>query len=179
MLEAGTWDTSATLEHAVALAVQAAREWKQVAPLMARAKKAANKGLYALKQDVAGNISDLTEGMGDLESIGSPDDGGGPPRQVEAPGSPKKPDRHSPQTSLACARAQTTKMNALRSKAVETSLTPESQIRARPSRRGRHSENTALPPCAVGHTKDHSSQQSRTSRPCSARTRQQPQRQRA
>ncbi|KAH8614631.1 Trypanosomal VSG domain [Trypanosoma vivax] len=63
MLEAGTWDTSATLEHAVALAVQAAREWKQVAPLMARAKKAANKGLYALKQDVAGNISDLTEGM--------------------------------------------------------------------------------------------------------------------
>ncbi|KAH8614629.1 Trypanosomal VSG domain [Trypanosoma vivax] len=63
MLEAGTWDTSATLAHAVALAVQAKQEWKQVAQLMDRAKKADNKGLYALKQDVAGNISDLTEGM--------------------------------------------------------------------------------------------------------------------
>ncbi|KAH8614627.1 Trypanosomal VSG domain [Trypanosoma vivax] len=77
MLEAGTWDTSDTLAHAVALAVQAKQEWKQVAQLMDRAKKAANKGLYALKQDVAGNISDLTEGDGDLESIGSPEDDGG------------------------------------------------------------------------------------------------------
>ncbi|KAH8614900.1 Trypanosomal VSG domain [Trypanosoma vivax] len=72
MLEAGTWDTSATLAHLVALAVQAAREWKQVAPLMARAKKAANKGLYALSADSAENISDLTESMVDWKIPSEP-----------------------------------------------------------------------------------------------------------
>ncbi|CCD19541.1 variant surface glycoprotein, (VSG), putative [Trypanosoma vivax Y486] len=69
MLADGTWATSATLAHAVALAKQARHEWKQVAPLMVRAKKAANRGLYGLvnasdknveelkKVDVAWNIS--------------------------------------------------------------------------------------------------------------------------
>ncbi|KAH8610433.1 Trypanosomal VSG domain [Trypanosoma vivax] len=61
MLEAGTWDTRATLAHAVALAVQAAQEWKQVEPLMNQAKKAANKGLYGLSEDSAEAISDLDE----------------------------------------------------------------------------------------------------------------------
>ncbi|CCD19992.1 variant surface glycoprotein, (VSG), putative [Trypanosoma vivax Y486] len=84
MLEAGTWDTDATLSHAVALAVQAAREWKQVAPLMDNAKKAANTGLYALSADSADNISNLTESMVGwkipsapaTQAIGAEDDGG-------------------------------------------------------------------------------------------------------
>ncbi|KAH8603625.1 Trypanosomal VSG domain [Trypanosoma vivax] len=63
MLEAGTWEQDQTLAHAVALAVQAAQEWKQVAPLMARAKKAANKGLYGLINESADNISTLNESM--------------------------------------------------------------------------------------------------------------------
>ncbi|KAH8610421.1 Trypanosomal VSG domain [Trypanosoma vivax] len=84
MLEAGTWNTSATLAHAVALAVQAAQEWKQVAPLMDHAKKAANKGLYALSEDSADNISDLGESKVDWkipsapapQAIGAEDSGG-------------------------------------------------------------------------------------------------------
>ncbi|KAH8615956.1 Trypanosomal VSG domain [Trypanosoma vivax] len=59
MLDAGTWDTSATLAHAVALAKQARHEWKQVAPLMVRAKKAANKGLYGLINDTDKNVEEL------------------------------------------------------------------------------------------------------------------------
>ncbi|KAH8605863.1 Trypanosomal VSG domain [Trypanosoma vivax] len=72
MLEAGTWDTSATLAHAVALAVQAAQEWKQVAPLMDHAKKAGNKGLYALREDSADSISNLDEDRVDWKIPSAP-----------------------------------------------------------------------------------------------------------
>ncbi|CCD21603.1 variant surface glycoprotein (VSG), putative, (fragment), partial [Trypanosoma vivax Y486] len=72
MLDAGAWDTSATLAHAVALAVQAAQEWEQVAPLMDRAKKAANKALYGLINETADNISTLNESMVNWEIPGTP-----------------------------------------------------------------------------------------------------------
>ncbi|CCD20546.1 variant surface glycoprotein, (VSG), putative [Trypanosoma vivax Y486] len=85
MLDAGTWETDATLAHAVALAVQAAQEWKQLAPLMDNAKKAANKGLYALREASADSISTLDEDRVDWkissapqqQAIGAEDNEGG------------------------------------------------------------------------------------------------------
>ncbi|CCD21574.1 hypothetical protein, conserved in T. vivax [Trypanosoma vivax Y486] len=85
MLDAGTWETDATLAHAVALAVQAAQEWKQVAQLMDHAKKAANKGLYALREASADSISTLEEDRVDWnissapqqQAIGAEDNEGG------------------------------------------------------------------------------------------------------
>ncbi|CCD19017.1 variant surface glycoprotein (VSG), putative, (fragment) [Trypanosoma vivax Y486] len=62
MLKDGAWDGSATLVHAVALAKQAIAEWEQVAPHMERAKRAANKGLYALNDDSADKVTDLQDG---------------------------------------------------------------------------------------------------------------------
>ncbi|CCD19194.1 variant surface glycoprotein (VSG), putative [Trypanosoma vivax Y486] len=63
MLEKGTWSTSAILAHAVTLAVRAAKDWKQVAPLMDTAKRADIKGLYGHINESADNISTLNESM--------------------------------------------------------------------------------------------------------------------
>ncbi|KAH8615972.1 Trypanosomal VSG domain [Trypanosoma vivax] len=72
MLDAGTWETDATLAHAVALAKQAAHEWKQVAPLVVSAKRAANKALYGLINESANSIGELTKDMVDWNISGKP-----------------------------------------------------------------------------------------------------------
>ncbi|CCD18929.1 variant surface glycoprotein (VSG), putative, (fragment), partial [Trypanosoma vivax Y486] len=63
MLEAGAWETHAILAHAVTLAVQAAKERRQVEPLMARAKRRAVEALYGQSNITIDNIRNLNESM--------------------------------------------------------------------------------------------------------------------
>ncbi|KAH8614632.1 hypothetical protein ERJ75_000668300 [Trypanosoma vivax] len=69
-------DTSDTLAHAVALAVQAKQEWKQVAQLMDRAKKQPTRDCTA-ETGRGRQYKRFNRRHGDLESIGSPEDDGG------------------------------------------------------------------------------------------------------
>ncbi|KAH8615980.1 Trypanosomal VSG domain [Trypanosoma vivax] len=72
MLKTGAWDQSATLANAVALAKQAAHEWKQVAPLSDSAKKRANKALYGLVHETKNSIGELKKDMVDWNISGKP-----------------------------------------------------------------------------------------------------------
>ncbi|KAH8605869.1 hypothetical protein ERJ75_001573100 [Trypanosoma vivax] len=120
---------------------------------MDHAKKAANKGLYALSEDSADSISDLGESKVDWKTPSAPQPQAIGAEDSGATSSTTTADKHSPRTSLAAARAQAKQMNALRSKAAATSLRPKSTVRQTTSRRGEHSKNTALPACGSSNAR--------------------------
>ncbi|KAH8605948.1 hypothetical protein ERJ75_001564800 [Trypanosoma vivax] len=133
---------------------------------MDHAKKAANKGLYALSEDSADSISDLGESKVDWktpsapqqQAIGAEDSGG------------YKFNNHSGQALAAditcrCPSAGHTN-ECIKIQSGGNVITSAVTDKQTTSRRGEHSKNTALPACGVKQRKDQSSQASRTSGPC-------------